>query len=93
MDLTTFLPQPESIVKAARALPGEPSECVHKVIESVIGHWMNRRPIRIMKVCWRQETPWKSIPRGPTRWHVEAAGIEPFWRQIHNLVLAHDLAA
>jgi hypothetical protein len=25
--------------------------------------------------------------------HVEAAGIEPLWQQIHNLLLAHDFAA
>jgi hypothetical protein len=24
---------------------------------------------------------------------MEAAGIEPLWQQIHNLVLAHDFAA
>ena len=24
---------------------------------------------------------------------LEAAGIEPFWQQIHNLVLAHDFTA
>jgi len=24
---------------------------------------------------------------------LEAAGIEPLWQQIHNLVLAHDFAA